>query len=162
MRYFIAFLIVLYLYGCKTTETKAKRYFVDHPRQFAGLCGDYYKPQETTKPGKTIFLPGDTIIQKGDSIPCPDKPAGQKEPIKVRCPDNKIIHDTVFRVDTVFRDNPGKTVACEEDLKISNNEIIKLKERAKNQERQAWYSFFAGLLALPMGFGAFKLIKLFI
>lgn len=162
MRYLIATLIVLYLFSCKTTERKAKEYFVKNPRSFAGLCGDYYKPQEITKQGKTIFLPGDTIIQKGDSIPCPDKPIGSNQPVKVKCPDNKIIHDTMIRVDTIYRDNPGKLIDCEDRMRNKDIQITKLNNEITNKQRQSYYSFLAGILLLPLGFGAFKLIKLFL
>lgn len=156
-------LLILFFTGCKTTEHGARDYFTRHPNQFADLSAQFFPPGHEYIQGDPILLPGDTVLIAGDSIPCPDKKEGSTSPIKVKCPDSKFVHDTVFRVDTMQVENTAKIEAQANELISLNQQIDQQNATISNMKRQRWYIFIFGMFTPFIAYGAFKLAsKLFL
>lgn len=96
----ILFVFLLLLGGCLTTE-KATRY-LEKNGELARIAAERYPPKIEYRPGATVVT-SDTITVPGDSIPCPPVIQGRDTIIKkVKCPDQKIIRDTLRIRDTAF------------------------------------------------------------
>lgn len=152
-------LLLLVFTGCKVTEPAARNAFTKHPNWFADLVGVYYPPLTTYVKGDPILMPGDTVLIAGDSIPCPEKKEGATAPVKVKCPDSKFVHDTVFRIDTIQIENTAKIEAQAIELIAINRENERLNDNIDDMKRQRWYIFLFGMLSPIMVYGAFKLFK---
>jgi hypothetical protein len=112
MRFSILLLIILFA-SCNTLKKQkrtAENYYLIRPQELAKNCAEKYPPIVTIKPGE-ITVKSDTTYIKGDSIPCPPvvNAEGEKVYVKVKCPDSKIIHDTIKSVDTFFTENTALT-----------------------------------------------------
>lgn len=80
--------------GC-TGKRGYEKYKRNNPVLFAADCSKTFPSVIRYLPGKTDTIPGDTIIVKGDSVPCPDG-------TKVKQPDKSVICPPSFtRVDTI-------------------------------------------------------------
>lgn len=139
-------LIILLFSGCLSNKDIAMKYFDKHPNDFNYKCAFYYPVEQEYRPGEYIFLPGDTIISYADSVPCP--PNIKDSIVYVKIPSYKIIHDTIKKVDTIFKESTAKQSVLKEQLQ---------KEKEKNTNK--WYIFFAGMLVIPFLIGAFYSLK---
>lgn len=155
---FVIFLsiIILLFTGCKTTEPKARDYFTKHPDKFADLAGQYFAPVTTYVTGESILTPGDTVLIPGDSIPCPEQKQGEKQPVKIKCPESKIIHATLHQVDTFFVENTAKVQALSLEIKRMNTDNGQIIAANDDLKHQRWYIFLFGLLSPFITYGLFK------
>lgn len=132
----IAFLIILiaFLSSC-TTQRKATKYFNQHGFEAAKYCAAAFPIRDST-----IYIPGETVVKsdtvtiEGDSVPCPILP-GQIDTFFVKCPPSQIIHDTIFRTDTVkvIKENTAKDTI----IAGLNNKISIQKEKTEVAQQKA-------------------------
>lgn len=130
MKKILTLLAVSLLLGSCTTSKKAKKYAYSHKDELAEWCADCFPVKESeVTPGKTIFLPGKTIITSDTvkvQVDCPDG-------TKADCPPRQIItvRDTIVRTDTIkVRDRAMETILSN-DVDEKDREVKKLKERLK-------------------------------
>lgn len=119
----VALLIALLLvqYGCMTTQ-KATDYLKKN-NALAEICANEYPPKIEYKAGE-IITKSDTTYLPGDSVPCPPAINGKDTiRVKVKCPDQKIIRDTTYRVDTVTMENTARVLDLQYKLGDANAHI---------------------------------------
>ena len=141
----IAVMFFLSVLASCTTERKAVNYFNKHPELSAKFCGDAYPVKSEYKPGETI-IKRDTVIVSSDSVLCP--PAGEKgansesKPVYVKCPPNKTITQTIFRTDTLIKENTAKLESLRYDLAKVQADNAGLK---KDKKALVWTVVILGL-----------------
>jgi hypothetical protein len=130
----------------------AIQFYRTHPQEFATFCNDKFPPELKYIQGKSM-IKIDTLIVKGDSIPCKGV-----NPItgfsfyldKVKAPDAKIINRNELKVDTFYVENTKRV----EVLRNENNELSKknavlqsfLDESISQCKRYLWIIVVLGLL----------------
>lgn len=128
--------------------------------ELAGICADKYPPKTEYKQGQTI-VKSDTAYLPGDSIPCPPSIHGNDTVIvKVKCPNHRIIHDTITRTDTIREENTKRVADLYGKLGIANKEIYDQDKEIKTltKQRNLLSLSLFGLLAL-LGAGIFLRIR---
>lgn len=142
-------LLLLLLVGCKTTEKKARGYYLQNQGELAKLCLDCFGDKKEVEyvQGDVIL---DTLTQIDSVIVNADCPDGAV--VSVNCPPNKNVYITEKRIDSVFRDRwqtLAKIKEVESDLEKSVVKIDKL-ESAKDKagkSRDMWRSIALWLIA---------------
>lgn len=96
--------------GCvsvKKQQDRAHRYFDENPAEFARKAADKFPPRvEYIKGDKEILIERETVIEKGEPVPCPEaiNPiTGKLETNFVQCPEVKIITEKYLRVDSLLK-----------------------------------------------------------
>lgn len=118
MKYIIAALLF-----CSCMTTKKATDYLKKNNSLAGICANEYPPKIEYKSGQVITK-SDTTYLPGDSIPCPPTINGKDTiRIKVKCPDQKIIRDTIYRVDTVTVENTARVLDLQYKLGDANAHI---------------------------------------
>lgn len=128
--------------------------------ELAGICADKYPPKTEYKQGQTI-VKSDTAYLPGDSIPCPPSIIGKDTVmVKVKCPDHRIIYDTITRTDTIQVENTTRVADLYGKLGIANKEIYDQDREIKRLTKQRNILSFSlfGLLVL-LGVGIFLRIR---
>lgn len=140
----IFILILLALVSCNTVkkqQRKAEAFYNEHPEKLAKQCADNYPPDTVFKKGEEI-IKTDTTLIKGDSIPCPPvvNEKGDTVFVKVKCPDSKIIRDSIFTTDTLVMVNTAiveyyrfQNDSLNKELLKSNTQRDSAKETAANR-----------------------------
>lgn len=164
MRNLILILSLFVLMGCKTTEEKARNYYLDNKAKLAELCVDCFG-KNIPEP---IYIKGDKVIEiKRDTtrdtttvyveVDCPD---GSK--VKKKLPPTEKIEIEVLRVDTVYQDT-WQTLALVEALKhklfeesIAHTKTKTLLEEETKDKKMYRLGFFV-CFALIIGFALFKI-----
>ena len=154
MRRILTIIVISILLGSCTTSKKAKKYAYSHKDELAEWCAECFPVKESEiTPGKTIFIPGDTLITTDTvkvQVDCPDG-------TKADCPPAKIVtvRDTVVRTDTIkIRDTAKETVLSNNNnnLKIDvaerDREIVSLKDR--NKKLNYALMILGGLIAVGL------------
>lgn len=139
-----------------TTERKAIDYMNKHPEVSSKYCGDKYPVKETYIKGKDSIITKEVFI-KGDSVDCPAVVNG-KDTVKVRvkCPDQKVVYNNVYRTDTVKVENTAKLAATAHHLEKMTSMYQKeniLREKAEKESKtKTWWivvlSVFFGVSVL--------------
>src|SRR5699024_8837596 len=97
------------------------------------MCADKFPPKVEYRPGKTdTLISTDTLIIKGDSIPCPevvDKETGETYTPYVKCPDVEQITKRYLRVDSLLQ----VSTAREEQYRL-NAERLKIDFAVKDEQ----------------------------
>lgn len=147
---------VLALFGCSAERT-FYTYAAKNPDKVAKLCSNVYQADTVYKQGETVTNT-DTVTIKGDSIPCPDKPAGVRT-VYVKCPDQKVVTKTVTRIDTVYRDRISTLAALDTAKRAVNTARDKqIKAETTSSFYKRWAYILTGLvLAYLIGRFVFKL-----
>ena len=161
MRRYIFWLIFwsILLSGCSLEKriAKAKVLAYNHPERFADVCSKLYPVVPTYIKGKDSIVEK-TVEVKGDSIPCPPNEKG--EVVKVKCPDQKIIYQNVYRTDTVEKESTAKLSALQQRYNDLDNKYAieqdKLSEATKTAKERLWW--LIGLI-VAIGIGVFLKIK---
>lgn len=116
-------LLTAFLFYCKSVEKqryKARQFYRENPGELAADCAEKFPPVIEYRPGKTVFTPGDTVRIPGDSVQCPDIPATNDRParpgVKMKCPETKIITNTITRIDTVTIENTAAAASLRYQL----------------------------------------------
>lgn len=139
------------------TERKVEKYLKKNPLFASEWCGNKYPVKEKFIKGKDSIVEK-TVTVKGDSIPCPPNEKG--EVVKVKCPDQKIVYQNVYKTDTIERENTAKLSA----LQIRYNDLYKkyaieqynrLEDKKKANK---WMWMFIGLVGV-IGIGVLLKIK---
>lgn len=166
MKYIL--LILIAFASCKSVakqQRKAEDFIYNHPEKLALWCWQKIPPDTIYKQGTTITK-ADTIVLKADSIECPPVINQQGETIivKAKCPDSKIIRDTIFRVDTITKvDNAALTYISyhADSLKTAMIKASTQRDDAKKTAKnRLWW--IIGLSAALAGSAYFNVKKLFI
>ena len=140
MKRYISICLLALLCSCATQKTKTDRAINalrSNQAQLASLCAEQFPIKERVIVGKEI-IKVDTIQLAGIEIPCPDSP--DQKPVFVRCPDVKKITKTIFKTDTIERENTARIVSIsnrlyqmEIQLKETENLRDKYKKKADTQ-----------------------------
>lgn len=157
MKYILFFLLALT--ACNTVkkqQRKAEAFYQDHPEQLAKQCADKFPPDTIFKKGEVV-VKSDTAFIKGDSIPCPPvvNEKGETVYVKVKCPDSKIIRDTITRIDTIEKINTAAVEYYRFQNDSLNKALIKVtaqKEDAKQTaaNRLWWIIGFAVVIGVDV------------
>ena len=148
-----------------TSCVSLKKQFIKKPVESAELCRLFYPTKELESKEITRYKT-DTITIKGDSIECQIKTIvkdtiinGEKKPkiiyvpAKVKCPDSKIIKDTIeTEKEVIIKDTSCDVLLVDREKKI---EVLKTKFQSK--EKQLFYLYF--ILGIII---AYKLVKIYI
>lgn len=98
---------ILFFASCSSVakqQRNAEAFYATHPEKLAWQCAVKFPPDTIFKPG-TVSIRSDTTFLPGDSVPCPPvmNAAGETVSVKVKCPDSKVIHDSIFKTDTITK-----------------------------------------------------------
>lgn len=134
-------LIILFAAACNTVKKQqrnAEAFYRSYPEKLAKECAEKFPVDTIYKHGATI-VKSDTITVKGDSISCPPyiNAKGDTVFVKVKCPDNKIIHDTIIRIDTIVKANTALAVYLGYQKDSLQNELIKVTTLKDIAEKHA-------------------------
>lgn len=164
MKYTIFFLLIIALAACNTVskqQRKAETFYNAHPEKLLKQCGEKVPPDTIFKSGEVITKTDTTFI-KGDSVACPPvvNEKGETVYVKVKCPDSKIIHDSIFKTDTIIKVNTAlvdyyrfQNDSLNRALIQSNTQRDDAEETAKNR---LWIAI---ALAVALGAGVILKIK---
>lgn len=153
MKQLIAMLMLLtMLSSCKVTEEKAKDWAYSNKDKLAEWCADCFpvKPSEVI-PGKTVILPGDTIVTTDTvkvQVDCPDG-------TKADCPPGviKTIRDTLYQVDTIkIRDTAVEQVLAN-DRDSHKHKLDNMTESRDKYRKWFWIS-----IAIIAGYSLIKIL----
>lgn len=144
----IIFIALLALTGffcaCKSLEKQrnnAKKFYQEHPNELAAECYEKFPSSIEFREGKKILIPGDTVTIPGPTVQCPEIPATAKEPakpgIKLRCPDSKIITDTIKRVDTFRIENTARVFSLQYRLDTTAKVAAVLRDQLSKMQTVA-------------------------
>lgn len=153
--FFGTLLFLLALCGCSSERT-FYTYASKNPDKVAELCANVYQADTVYKQGETVTNT-DTVTIKGDSIPCPDKPAGVKT-VYVKCPDQKAVTRTITRVDTVYRDRISTLAALDTARRATQQ--AQQKASLAQQSKDGWRTAFWTALAVAILSIASRFIKI--
>lgn len=142
-----------------TTERKALNYLQKHPEVGAVYCNDKHPVKEVFIKGKDSVIEK-TVTVKGDSVDCPPQIKGKDTiRVKVKCPDQKVIYQNVYRTDTLVKENTAKSAILGNELDKVNKSYLEekiLREKAEKEARtRLWY--LIGLMAIV---GAYVVLKI--
>jgi hypothetical protein len=147
MKYILISLLTL-LFGCASQQTKidrASRLLRANNGQLASLCAEQFPIRERFISGKEI-IKADTINVAGIHVPCPALP--DQEPVFVKCPDGKKIIKTVYKTDTLERENTAKIVYLSTRLeKEQDRRNIAEASRDKYRKRAVIQSLMSACLS---------------
>lgn len=150
----VTWVLLVLLTGCSAERT-FYTYAAKNPDKVAKFCTNVYQADTVYKQGATITNT-DTLTVKGDSVPCPDKPAGVKT-VYVKCPDAKIITKTISRIDTAFRDRIT-TLAQLDTAKLAVN-TARDKQILAEQSRNNWKTTALWAIGILAAFALFTVFK---
>lgn len=150
--------IAMMLASCATYEKKLNKFqlfALNHPAELAKLCADKFQVKEITKPGRIDTVPGKTVYLPGDSIPCPDGTKVKSPDKKVQCPPS-----TICTPDTIRMEDTAKLflMAADRDKYKDSLNVMKGKLEAvkKISSSRLWIIIgVAGAIALAI-FSKFK------
>jgi len=149
--FLISMLIFTFCSG-RTTEKKLHDHFVlyytGHAEELARLSAEKYPPKVT--PGVTI-IKRDTTVLSGEKIPCPeakiDTTTGKTETVYVKCPDSKIVRDSVLKHDTII--NTALVDALEREAVINSGKLTvsqdKLSDALKTLKNRTLLNIVLGI-----------------
>ena len=132
------------------TERKVEKYLKKNPLFASEWCAEKYPVKEKFIKGKDSIIEK-TVEVKGDSIPCPPNEKG--EVVKVKCPDQKIVYQNVYRTDTVEKENTAKLDYYKLAIQDLNSKYILEKKdnednKSKSKNRLFIILIIAGILSL--------------
>lgn len=159
----LIFVAALFVSSC-TTERKVNNWLKTHPKEASGICKERFPPIVKYLPGIPQHF-RDTVITKGDSIPCPKDAKGKI--VKVKCPDVKSVKDSIIRTDTIQYENTAKIEHYKglyaSELSDHINTRDKLMEAKEDNKRLIKSRFiFAMLLVGSVAWSCRSVIKKFI
>lgn len=125
MRKLLILSLMVILFSC-TTQRKADKFYRKNPILLAQKCAETFPVIPKYIKGKDSII-YDTTTVTGDSIPCP--PQTGAKVVKVKCPDQKTITNTIFRVDTLIKLDSARLKLCE--LRLAEASINYHKEKEK-------------------------------
>lgn len=158
------YLILLVLVGCTSTkkqQKKAEEFLNAHPEVEARRCAQNYPPDTTFIKGDTV-LTYDTLVTKGDSIPCPPtvNESGDTVYVKVKCPDSKTVTVYLDRVDTVVLMNTALVDYYRFRNDSLNKVVIKVTtQRDDAKDKAANRLWIIVALGIALAAGTFLRIK---
>lgn len=128
----VMILLAIITSGCSGKKGYIK-YSKNHPEILANDCMEKFPPKTEFRPGRIDTVPGETILVKGDSIPCPDGTKVKAPDKPVICPPSFVCYpDTIIRVDSAALFLLGV-----ERLKVHdrNNTIIEKQNQIKDLKK---------------------------
>lgn len=152
MRY-IWVLLLLSVMSCKTTEKKAKAYYLENKGQLSELCKDCFPVREVTLKGDTVTVV-DTVTTLGDTIfvDCPDG-------TKVECPPAKKITVTKTNTvtDTIIRVDSALVYYYRHLANMNEKELVK-EQGKRNKEKDRADKYWSWLMYILGGVGIVGLV----
>lgn len=143
MRVFILVLLALCLTSCATLEkriSKAKVLAYEHPKEFAGFCSDAFPVKEKYIKGKDSLRIDTVTEEKIVKVPVIIK--GDTIYVDAKCPQSKVVTNTVYRTDTLVKENTAKITALEYSKSKIDTELTitkdKLTEAKKSANTRLW------------------------
>lgn len=142
----ILILTCLLISGCKTNERKAKEWAYNNKHALAEWCADCFpvKPSEVIE-GKTVYLPGDTLVKTDTVTQYVDCPDGTRKPCPPR--QDSIIRIPILRVDTIkVRDTAAEYAltsdnhALQEKVNDVSEELSTMTESRNEYRKWFWIS----------------------
>lgn len=132
------------------TERKVEKYLKKNPLFASEWCAEKYPVKEKFIKGKDSIIEK-TVTVKGDSIPCPPNEKG--EVVKVKCPDQKIVYQNVYRTDTVEKESTAKLSALQQlyndlDKKYAIEKESRLEAENKAKKRLWWLIGLVGVIGI--------------
>lgn len=142
----ILFLVCMLLISSCMTEEKAVKFLKDK-RALARTCAAEYPV--TVKPGLPFYV-RDTIIEQGDSIPCPpvlNTISGKRDTFYIKCPPRQIITNTEFVHDTIL---PTALLTAKDITIDSLKQALTIESTLKNKLKEdvVKHAKISGLLGL--------------
>lgn len=152
-----------------TSCISLKKQFIKKPVESAELCKLYF-PTKEKESKEVIRYKTDTITIKGDSIECPIKTIikdtiinGISEiktiyvPTKVKCPDSKIIRDTIETTkEVIIKDTSDEVILNDREKQLIEKDY-KVKELENNLSKKKKHLFYLYLfISLYVGYNAVK------
>lgn len=158
-------LIVFTLTSC----VSLKKQFIKKPVESAELCKLYF-PTKEKESKEVVRYKTDTITIKGDSIECPIKTIakdtiinGKSEtkiiyvPTKVKCPDSKIVRDTIETTkEVIIKDTSDEVIINDRERQLIEQEskIKGLEKKLSNKNKHLFYIYL--VISLYVGYNAVK------
>ena len=152
-----------------TSCVSLKKQFIKKPVESAELCKMFYPTKE--KEGKDVVrYKTDTITIKGDSVECPIKTIvkdtiinGKSEtkivyvPTKVKCPDSKIVIDTIETTkEVIIKDTSDEVIINDKERQLieQDSKIKGLEKKISNKNKHLFYIYL--VISLYVGYNAVK------
>ena len=152
-----------------TSCISLKKQFIKKPVESAELCKMFY-PTKEKESKDVVRYKTDTITIKGDSVECPIKTIvkdtiinGKSEtkivyvPTKVKCPDSKIIRDTI-EIDkkVIIKDTTTEILLNDIESKLieSQYKIKDLENKLHKKNNHLFYIYL--VISLYVGYNAVK------
>ena len=152
-----------------TSCVSLKKQFIKKPVESAELCKLYF-PTKEKESKEVIRYKTDTITIKGDSVECPIKTIvkdtiinGKSEtkvvyvPTKVKCPDYKIIRDTIETTkEVIIKDTSDEVILNyrEKQLIEKDYKVKELENKLSKKNKHLFYIYL--VISLYVGYNAVK------
>lgn len=152
-----------------TSCISLKKQFIKKPVESAELCKMFY-PTKEIESKEVVRYKTDTITIPGDSIECPIEKKikdtlidGKKIPIieyipkKGKCPDSKIIRDTIFKYkESIIKDTATEILLNDRESKLieSQYKIKDLENKLHKKNNHLFYIYL--VISLYVGYNAIK------
>lgn len=125
----ILMLIAGLIQSCKVSEQKkidkAKIVALNHPNEFAQICAQLFPVRESFIKGKDSIVRDTLYEEKVVKVPVVVK--GDTIFVDAKCPKTKTLTNTVYRTDTLFKENTAKLKALENLYNKRGDELNKTK-----------------------------------
>ena len=152
-----------------TSCISLKKQFIKKPVESAYLCRLFY-PTKELESKEIIRYKTDTTIIKGDSIECPIKTItkdtiinGEKKPkivyipTKVKCPDSKIILDTIeTEKEVIIKDTSDEVILNDRERQLIEKDykVKELENKLSKKNKHLFYIYL--VISLYVGYNAVK------
>ena len=152
-----------------TSCVSLKKQFIKKPVESAELCKMFY-PTKEIEIKETTRYKTDTITIPGDSIECPIKTItkdtiinGEKKPkivyipTKVKCPDSKIILDTIeTEKEVIIKDTSDEVILNDRERQLIEKDykVKELENKLSKKKKHLFYIYL--VISLYVGYNAVK------
>ena len=152
-----------------TSCVSLKKQFIKKPVESAELCKMFY-PTKEKESKDVVRYKTDTITIKGDSVECPIKTIvkdtiinGKSEtkivyvPTKVKCPDSKIVIDTIETTkEVIIKDTSDEVIINDKERQLieQDSKIKGLEKKISNKNKHLFYIYL--VISLYVGYNAVK------
>ena len=152
-----------------TSCVSLKKQFIKKPVESAELCKLYF-PTKEKESKEVIRYKTDTITIKGDSVECPIKTIvkdtiinGKSEtkvvyvPTKVKCPDYKIIRDTIETTkEVIIKDTSDEVILNDREKQLIEKDykVKELENKLSKKNKHLFYIYL--VISLYVGYNAVK------